>query len=131
MNSYQKEYSIDEMVARWEVLAGFSDQAIHDEEDWMAEMINQDAENANYQMGRSTSALLVMQASVSDTNASNLTQEVTHAEIGANDFNKLPGELRNKIFELALTAENGIISMPCLSNKTFKRNVATALLQTW
>ena len=63
--------------------------------------------------------------------ASTLTEGAKRLEVEANGFNKLPNELKAKIFDLALTADQGIISMPCISDKTFKPNVGTALLRTW
>ena len=93
--------------------------------------MDREAQTANYQLEQSAFALLLKEANRPAIKASRLIQGVQIAEIGAKGFNKLPGELRNNIFKLALTAENGIISMPCLSDKTFKPNVAVALLRTW
>ncbi|KAL8787884.1 MAG: hypothetical protein Q9195_007577 [Heterodermia aff. obscurata] len=43
---------------------------------------------------------------------------------------KLPPEIRIKIFKLAMQATGGIVFMPCLTDRSFKPNIAVGLLRT-
>ena len=126
-----QEISDDEIATHFDQICGNTHWDIHDEEDWMAAIIDQDNQIASDYMDPVSRDLCSDGAKVLAIDASDLVEGVKCTDDEANDFNKLPGEIRNKIFKLALTAENGIISMPCLSNKAFEPNIATALLRTW
>ena len=97
----------------------------------MAAIIDQNSKIASNYMESVPQDLQFIDAKDVSTESSSLANGIKSLDVNVNGLNKLPGEIRDKIFKLAMTAENGIISMPCLSNKTFKPNVATALLRTW
>ncbi len=102
-----------------------------DQLDELDAVIAQEIQAAGDYVAQLPHGLYSADAVVPAFDASTLTEGVKHLEVEANGFNKLPNELIVKIFDLALTTNEGIISMPCISDKTFKPNVGTALLQTW
>ncbi len=118
-------------MVRFSKMCGESYWDIDGEEDWMDAIIEQDLQIAKDSIRKTSFALDLKEASILPVEACNVTDGVEDTAVGGNCFDKFPIEIQKGIFKLALTADHGVISMQCLSNKTFKPNVATGLLRTW
>ncbi len=125
------EISDDEIVARFNKMCGESYWDIDSQDDWMDAIIDQDVQIATDCIKKTSYALHLMETSHLPVEASIVINGGEDTAVGSGCFDKLPTEIQQKIFKMALTAEDGIISMRCPSNKTFKPNVATGLLRTW
>lgn len=114
-------------------MCGESYWDIDSQDDWMDAIIDQDVQTATDCIKKTSYALHLMEveASILPVQASNVTNGGEDTAVGSGCIDKLPTEIQQKIFKMALTADDGVISMRCLSNKTFKPNVATGLLRTW
>lgn len=125
------EISDDEILARFNKMCGESYWDVRSQEDWMDAIIDQDVQIAHDCIKKTSCALRLVESSHLPVEAFIVISGGEDIAAGSGCFDKLPTEVQQKIFKMALTADDGIISMQCLSNKSFRPNVATGLLRTW